>query len=304
MASSTAPCSSDYAMSKASADFSFPLAVLNFSFSALSTLASLVGNMLLVVAMFRFPELREVPSNLLMFSLAVSGLLIGCIVQPIYSVRLLSSLTGGCLLPENFLLENFVFYCSYVFLYSSTVSICIITIERYICIAHSLHYLHVVTESRMMKVIAAEWVVSMFLASLRFIPSFPAVGMKAITSTLAVVALLLVFVCYSRIMKLSRGHERQLKDANVFPHHAPNQHDFHGTNTTLIVIGSLFLAYVPLLLLRFLHQIPNQALQNVIDVLQPIAATIYLMNSSLNPYVYLYRSKIIRWYVVQSLRKG
>ena len=225
-------------LSKALADFSFPLAVINCSLSALSSVASLVGNGIPIFAMFCFPELRDVPSNLLMVSLAASGLLVGCTVQPIYSIRLLSSMTVVCYLSDNVQLKNVVFFCGYVFVYSSCLSICMITIERYIFIAHSLHYLAVVTSTRVLKVIAAGWLVSVCLASLRSIPSFPAIGMKIITSTLAVLAIVLVLVCYSKMMKISKRHKRRTR-AQVIPQHAPTQHDFRGTNTTLIVISSL-----------------------------------------------------------------
>ena len=57
--------------------FYFPLSILNLVIYGCSPVMSVGGSTLLILAVIKFPHLREIPSNLLLTSQAVRDLLIG-----------------------------------------------------------------------------------------------------------------------------------------------------------------------------------------------------------------------------------
>ena len=93
-----------YTSSQLSKGF-YLLSILNLVIDSCLPVISVGGSTLLILAIFKFPHLREVPSNLLLTSQAVCDLLIGLFAQPLIAVRLASRLFGfaDCLLQQNFL---------------------------------------------------------------------------------------------------------------------------------------------------------------------------------------------------------
>ena len=64
------------------------IAIINCALNAPLMLIAIIGNSLVLVAILRTPSLRS-PSTVFLCSLAVSDLLVGLIVQPVFIVRVL-----------------------------------------------------------------------------------------------------------------------------------------------------------------------------------------------------------------------
>ena len=126
-------------------EFSFPLAAFGAVLSTLLPVLSVVGSILLLLVIMKFSQLRHIPSNLLLASLATSDLLIGLLVQPYHSAMSVCALTTG---DSGFLTDIPssvpVYFASFLG-YSSCVNIAVITVDRYISIAYSLQYHSIVT---------------------------------------------------------------------------------------------------------------------------------------------------------------
>lgn len=86
----------------------YSLAVLNCVIEGCLPITSVGGSILLLVAVFKFPQLREVPSNILLASQAVADLLIGLVIQPYLAARHAGFFVGICLLPESAISKGFI----------------------------------------------------------------------------------------------------------------------------------------------------------------------------------------------------
>ena len=287
--------------------FFFPLAVLNCVVDGFLPVTSVGGSALLLVAVIKFPQLREIPGNLLLASQAVSDLLIGLMVQPFLTARHIGLLLGDCLLSTNNSLKFFASYSVYGLLFSSCLNICLITMDRYICIAYSLRYQDIVTKERVVLAISASWVLSLAFATVQALPFLPGVTIlktsaRAFSVIPPVLLVIITILCYSKMTKIARRHQRQIRaQMNVSNDH-PTQQDFQSTKTALLMVGVIFLSYVPaVIVVLCLYASKDLAF---LEAVKPFLATLAFLNSSINPLVYYARSRKIRrcvWKVVKCI---
>lgn len=230
--------------------FFIPLAVFNCVINSFSPVTSIGGSALLLVAVIKFPHLRDVPSNRLLASQAVSDLLIGILVQPFLTIKQVSFLVGDCVLvtPGN-ILNRFASYWIHVLLFSTCLNI-FITVDRYICIAYSLRYQTIVTEKRVVRAIIASWIFSLVFTGPTYLPETTILTTAARMFSVLPPALLVIitFLCYSKMAKIARRHKRRIKaQTNSFP--VPFEQDFQSTKTSLLMVGVIFLCYVPAIIM-------------------------------------------------------
>ncbi|XP_078363877.1 trace amine-associated receptor 5-like [Oculina patagonica] len=284
--------------------FFFPLAVLNCIIDGCSPITSVGGSALLLVAVIKFPQLREVPSNLLLASQAVSDFLIGLLIQPLITARHISFVLGDCLLAQSNFLKAFASYWTHALLFSSCLNICLITVDRYICIAHSLRYQTLVTEERVIRAIIASWSFSLVFASVQVVPFLP--GSTVLRSTVRpfsvippTLLVLITFVCYFKMTKIARRHERQIR-AQINQFLAPTEQDFQSTKTTLLMVGVTLLFCLPMVCVVIVLYASNNF--ELLEAVIPFVATFACLNPSINPLVYYARSRKIRRYVWKVLK--
>ncbi|KAL9958768.1 hypothetical protein ACROYT_G035826 [Oculina patagonica] len=112
------------------------LVIINCVLNAPLMVISIIGNTLVLAAMLRTPSLRS-PSMILLCSLAVSDLLVGLVVQPLYIAKELTE-------------DLFVFRISYFMSFSSCgVSLCTvaaISLDRLAAIHYHMRYVTMVTD--------------------------------------------------------------------------------------------------------------------------------------------------------------
>ena len=286
--------------------FYFTLSVFNCIIDACLPITSVGGSALLLVAAIKFPQLREVPSNLLLASQAVSDLLIGLLVQPFITARNISFLFGHCLLTQSNFLNGFISYWGYALLFSSCLNICLITLDRYICIAHSLRYQTLVTDEKVIRAISASWLFSLAFATIQTFPFLPGSSIlynsaRAFAVIPPALLVFITFVCYFKLTKIARRHKRQIR-AQMNVSQGPTEQDMRSTKTALLMVGVIFLCYVPGVCVRLilgLHGSKNLAL---LEAVRPFLATLAFLNPSINPLVYYARSRKIRRYVWKVLK--
>ena len=276
--------------------FYYPLVLLNCIIEGCLPITSVGGSALLLAVVIKFPQLREVPSNLLLASQAVSDLLIGLVAQPLMTVRHASFLLGDCLLELSNFWQNFASYWIHVLLYSSCLNICLITVDRYICIAHSLRYQTIVFEKRVIRAISASWLFSLAFGLPVYLPE-TSIFRSAVRAFSAFPLALLVFItilCYFTMAKISRRHRRQIR-AQININQGPTEQDFQSTKTTLLMVGVIFLCYLPAVIIALVFYASKNF--EFLEATIPFIATLAFLNPSINPLVYYVRSKKIRRYV-------
>ena len=284
--------------------FYFPLSVLNCVIDSCLPITAVGGSALLLVAFIRFPQLREVPSNLLHASQAVSDLLVGLLIQPLITARHVTFLLGDCSLTQSNFSNGFVTYWIHALLFASCLNICLITVDRYICIVHSLRYHTVVTEEKVTRAISASWLFSLAFAIIQTVPFIP--GATILRSTARVFAIippaLLVFItffCYFKMAKIARRHKRQIR-AQMNVYQGPTEQDFQSTKTTFLTVSLTLLLCLPTVVVVLgLYASKNFEL---LEAVMPFVASLACLNPSINPLVYYARSRKIRRYVWKVLK--
>ena len=281
--------------------FYFPLAILNCIIDSCLPVTSVGGSALLIAAVIKFPQLREAPSNLLLTSQAVSDLLIGLFVQPLIAVRQVTLLGhDNCLLAQRNFLKGFAIYWIHALLFSSCLNICLITVDRYICITDPLRYQTLVTVGTAVQAIIATWLLSFTSATLPALLTYnPETTILITTSRVVSVIppLLLVFIsffCYFKMERIARRHKSRIR-AQMNDISNLTKQDFKSTRTTVIMVGVIFLCYVPpASVILGLYASKNLVF---LEAILPFLNTLAFLNSSINPLVYYARSRKIRRYV-------
>ena len=286
--------------------FYFPLSVFNCIIQACLPITSVGGSALLLAAVIKFPQLREVPSNLLLASQAVSDLLIGLLVQPLITARHISFLAGDCLVLQNNFFKGFISYWVYALLFSSCLNICLITLDRYICIAHSLRYQILVSDEKVIRAISASWLFSLAFATIQTVPFLPGSTIlynsaRAFSVVPPALLVIITFVCYFKLTKIARRHKRQIR-AQMNVSQGPTEQDMRSTKTALLMVGVIFLCYVPAVCVRVILGLFASKNLALLEATRPFLATLAFLNPSLNPLVYYARSGKIRRYIWKVLK--
>lgn len=254
--------------------------------------------MLLVI--IKFPQPRHIPSNLLLASLAASDLLIGVLVQTgraAMSVYVLTTSESGSL--PNILQTGY--FASFL-LHSSVLTIAAITVDRYISIAHSLRYHLIVTESRVIKLLAVNWVISAILPAGRLIPPFPMIGIRVLQSIIISLVLFTIAFCYAKILRISRRHKKHVISQLQSVSQGPREQEFQSAKTVFIVVGVVISCYLPLLVVQFLLIVNSSG--DRVKVVHTFALTMFLLNSSINPVIIFYRSRKLRSFLKRLFKRN
>ena len=279
-------------------EYSVPLAVFGAVLTSILPVLSIGGSILLLVVIMKFPQLRHVPSNLLLASLAVSDLLIGVLVQPLYAASCVCALT-----KENcsLILSTFLTYATFLLGYSSCLNITLITIDRYICIVESLRYLTIFTKTRAIQAIIISWVLSAVLPVMRIIPSFP-ITVKRFFQIIVISSVLLVIIfCYGKIFRISQHHRRHIVTQLQAVAQGPKRQEFQSAKTVFLVVGAVILSYAPVIAIQLL--LSFNLVNDQVKILHPFAVTLFFANYSVNPLIIFFRSRKLRRFLKKVLKR-
>ena len=264
--------------------YSVPLAHFGAVFTLVLPFLSISGSILLMAVILRFPQLRHIPSNLLLMSLSASDLLIGLLAQPLHGLCALSKERCASIVPIP---PIFLLYFGSFLFYSSCLNLTMMTVDRYICIVESLRYQTIVTETRVNMAIIITWSISAVIPLLRFNLSLIIISKILMVIFLASVLLIIIF-CYTRIFCISRSHKRQITRQLQAVTQGRAQQEFKSANTMFLVIGAVLVSYIPLMMINIL--LTAGIFNYVVKIVHPFAATFVVLNSSINPWIIIYRS--------------
>ena len=280
-------------------EYSFPLAVFGAVLSFMLPVLSIGGNILLLVVIMKFPQLRDIPSNLLLASLAASDLLTGFFVQSFHAAISVCVLAADCSSLAD-IPSTVLSYFSSFLVYSSCLNVAVITIDRYVCIKESLRYLSIVSETRAIQAIFISWVISAVLPVVRIIPSFPLTAIRALQIILISSVLFVIIFCYVKIFRISRRHKRQIISQLQAVTQGPIEQDFKSAKTVFLVVGAVLLSYTPVLVIQIL--LSFNFMKDLVKILHQFAVTLLLLSSSVNPFIIFFRSRKLRKFLRKLLK--
>ncbi|XP_078352467.1 adenosine receptor A2a-like [Oculina patagonica] len=264
----------------------------------LSITASL-GNALILAALPKESSLLP-PSKLLFSCLATTDLCVGLIAQPLtvtYLMFLVYEKWNLC----RYALDA-VFIASYALSGVSLLTVTAISVDRLLALLLEMRYRHVVTLKRTYWVVATFWVVCTVAATLHLIFPVPVFWMVNIGISVCVMISIAsyskIFVALRRHQAQVRGHFKQRQPSKKIPLNIARYRK--AVSSALWVQLTLVVCYLPY---GIMSPCFSQFRQTSSDFLVwKLTTTLVYLNSSLNPFLYCWKSSEVKQAVKQTIR--
>lgn len=282
---------------------------------------AVLGNGLVLVVILKFSSLHT-NSNILIFSLATTDILIGLVVQPSFVVYIASKLKldFSCKALMSYLFTEI--FCVGL----SILMLSLVCCDRYFAIVFPYKYLNRATKSRVIKTVAICWSTWFaFNVICRALKVKNDEFFSPIASVVISVSFSLNIVLNFKIFQVVRLHKRQILahkqvvfelKARGNPEENPEGsgqeaadiprarlQDTRLAISVLLISGVLILCYLPLMLTSVADMMVDR--DDLFDhVIYPLAETVAFLNSSLNPFLYCLRFRELRRKVDQVLKMG
>ena len=249
-------------------------------------------NALVITAIKTKPRLQTT-YNVLLASLAATDLMVGVVSQPIFIAQEIFLLSGASL-QEYCTLYSKTIYVFLVPCIASLFKLALLSTERYVVIKYSLRYQTIVTKRRLMVAVASGWVISVAPLILRL--NIETVSLSKVIFFATIISSIVVIVyCQTAVYFVSRRHMIQIKAQQMTQEAKANfLEERKALKTTSIIIGFLFMSYLPGILygaLKYAFSFFNSQRQTI---WLPFATSCILMNSFFNPIIYCWRNKNLR----------
>ena len=277
-------------------------AVLNSLFSV----TAVCGNAFIIFVIWSREdrEVLHVPSNILLCCLAISDLVVGLISQPAFVIYKVAEIKG-----------YFKVYCTARMLQScsgwlssavSGLTMCAISVDRYLALKLHLRYTAVVTVTRVLVTVIGLWLFCATSISLRFVMVNVELW-NAIPIALFVSCLFVTVVTCAKVFQIVRLHRRQIHDWLELTAH------FHGRSavevarheksalTILYLLGTFLLCFVPFLVTIIIETVQGYTFP--VKIAYDYAGTVVFLSSSLNPPLYYWRIREIRRAAKRTIQK-
>ena len=268
------------------------IVMINCALNAPLMLMAIIGNMLVLSAILKTPSLRS-PSTVFLSSLAISDLLVGLVVQPIY---IANELTNDSLYT---LRNTTAFSACAVSLFTITA----VSVDRVLAIHYHLRYTDLMTPNRAVVTSIILWFLSFLLSFLTF---WQVNAYYFAAAASIVVCVFLSAFCYIRIYAVARHHLLQIhvQQQAVESSRAENnnqslQLSAKSAKNTFIYYVVMLLCYIPLFMAMIMLGI-SHIQQSSAWIL---AETVTFMNSSINPFLYCWRLPDLRAAVVKTTKQ-
>ena len=255
--------------------------------NSLTALTAIIGNMLILLAVSRTPTLRT-PSNTLLCCLAFADLLVGLVVQPTYTLQMVFEIQRNAkafCIAKIMTTGSLSWICAGV----SFFVISAISVERLLAIKLHLRYKALITIRRVLTAVVGFWILCTALTTARFL--------GASYQSLVIIIVVMDVVCiaitvYAYLNIYLRVRELQNNQMHLAPP-GMNISSFKRSAVTVLYIMALFLAcYIPFLSMLVVRMRQGGTLK--LNIIYNFTTAIVYMNSSLNPFIYCFRSKDIR----------
>ena len=255
--------------------------IINCVLNAPLMLISIIGNTLVLAAISLTPQLRS-PVTILLCSLAISDLLVGFVVQPLYIAFELT---------ENDFLYEVVTVLSFCACGVSLASMTALSVDRFLALHYHMRYPNLMTAPRTICASVTLWIV-IFVVSFSIFWKEHAYYFSA--AVCVVICLLVSTFCYIRVYRIVRHHHLQIHaQRQVVENNETCQsleRSIKLAMDTFVFYIVLSSCYLPLFIAMVMLGAPHIQLSSAWDLTDTIA----YMNSSINPILYCWRLRELR----------
>ena len=270
------------------------IVIINCVLNVPLMITSIVGNTVVLAAILRTSSLRS-PSMILLCSLALSDILIGFLVQPLWISHELTKIRS-----LNDVVSAMAFAACGVSLSTMTA----ISVDRFLALHYHMRYPSLMTTHRAFHITGSLWLIS-FLLSLLNIWRSGANHFAMVTAFGIIVCLLVSTICYIQIYQIVRRHQLQIQAQQqaVENFNAENnqsmQRSIKSALNTFIYYLVMILCYTPVFVTTSLIANPRHRWTSAWN----FADTVAFMNSSINPFLYCWRMRELRAAVVKTAKQ-
>ena len=246
--------------------------------------AVFVCNALVILCVVKVPRLRRIKSNVLLSLLAVTDLVVGAIVCPLFIASLSCQISGQC---DSCQIDSATFFLLIICSFSSLFHLVLIALDRFIAIRFALRYKGLVTIRKMFAGTIVAWTMA-FVVSLS--PLYSSSFSKYIFLLFVTISVLVICSCYASVYFESQKHTKNIK--TQFPHGQQSNsrlHEFKAAKTTFIVTASILIYLTPSVIAlcrkaNGYRDNPSKA-RNFYFIRQAWLCTVLMLNSLSNPLI-------------------
>ena len=283
------------------------LAAISIALNAFSSITACIGNVLILVALYKVTSISP-PTKILFVSLAVTDLLTGLILQPLLVVH---AIITSVIISTNlsYFSEQVNSVLGFILTTLSILTSTAISVDRLLALVLGLVYRNVVTLRRVRVIAICIWLLSCMLGGWRC---------TTVAADLAkLVFLVVVGLCfitsiasYIKIYSLLYRHRRQVhghfKRAQQQSNRTAqlNEARFKKTVSSIAWIQfTLILLFIPCIVVAILWI--NKIIPSGIPgaILFRVSFSVFYLNSSLNPILYVWKIREVKKIVKADLMK-
>ena len=266
-------------------------AIINIIASPLAV----ISNSLIVIAILTSSRLRT-PSNFLIGCLALSDVLVGLTVQPGYiCFRLMENQHRSVPCFVRVMYSNAFYICCGV----SFMTLSAVSYERLVAVRLRARYNDVFSGNRVLKFMAAIWVLNIALTSLQW------VGINQISRGMHLIlwflCLLVSVVASIGVSLILRRHHRQLRCHCTILENIRRRRELKVTRNIIFIVGIYLLLNFPVLWVSLYHQILEQDIKTYNHY--SWTETLAFLNSCTNPVLCFWKKREIRQGIFAILRR-
>ena len=267
------------------------------------SITAFLGNTLILVALHKEYSLHP-PSKLLLRSLAITDLLVGIIVEPLYVVYLMSVKSKRWDICYN--VNVALFIASHILCSVSLLVLTAISVDRLLALWLGLRYRQVVTLRRVYITVIVMWVLSIVATSTSYIwnPQLLSLFLYIHLSF----CLSIIIFSYMKIFFTLRHYQIQaeINVAQDQPRQAIPLNIVRyrkAVYSALWVQVTLFICYLPFVIIEALTDLKSVKLSSSVYLVKTFSFTFVFLNSALNPFLYCWKIKEVRQAVKHTIRQ-
>ena len=271
-------------------ELTFSSSVILALLYGLIALPAVVGNAVFLWVIYKARTVRTF-SNLLLSSLALADLLVGLIIDPMWIAR--------CVLKPLPYDHSFKIAIDALWIQTSvttTFSLCVVSLDRYIAIRSPLLYNQIVTRKRCYTAVAFVWIASFSFGFSRILVTNPASLPKlwlCVTVITILFPMILIIFCYSRISVVAREQCKAIGRQNVHRSVKLVSEGFRNrkaAKTVGFVVALFFISWFPSLTTSFIHLTTSDHCRNM-RLVWLWVELIAFSSSGINPWLYSLRNR-------------
>ena len=246
-------------------------------------------NILVILAVKKRPRLQSKP-NILLACLAATDAFIGLTAQPssifVELFRLIDMKSLAIKIQHYF--HNGALLAGIT---NSLLHLMLVTFERLVAIKFTTHHPFLITEKYIKISVAIFWIIALCTWALIYTAPFVAV---VTVGPLVPSCVIFITISYVILYRETLRHKKRIKIEQI-----PQQEveiflrENKALKTTVYVVGSLFLCFIPSYSLFLSVAVERLSLKNSIYFVS-FSRVIIMLNALLNPLIYFWRNKEIR----------